>query len=317
MIRTRTHSFTLAPPVAWSIPAAPRPAIDARPPRVIPRHMDDLAQLVVDYTPRFFPAGGAIVERKHDGIRALWIKGQLLTRNGVPIWCSAHLWPQLAELERRLGGAFMIDGEYEEPGGFIGTLRRFNETRYENGPAKGWGKLYIWDAVPLDVWQGQAHGLPLIARKAALRAALAGAGDGLVYVGHRDAHCDGFAASLANEAFAAGHEGVVIKEPLSLHLCGRSRAWQRIKRKLTLDLRVIGYTEGKGDRAGTLANIIVDLEGRAVKVGIGFSERERAELFWFPERIAGRIAEISAMEVSEWGGLRQPSFIRWRDDKES
>jgi DNA ligase-1 len=317
MIRLARHSFTLPPPVAWTIPAAPKPADGTRPPRVIPRHMDDLAQLVVDYTPKFFPAAGAIVERKHDGIRALWINGQLITRNGLPIWCSVHLWPQLADLERRLGGAFMIDGEYVEPGGFIGTLRRFNETRWERAPAKGWGKLHIWDAVPLDVWQGRVHGLPLIDRKATLRAAMAGAGDGLAYVEHSYTICDQFAASLAQEAFTAGHEGIVIKAAASLHQSGRSRAWQRIKRKVTLDLQVIGYGEGKGERAGTLSHIIVDLEGRAVKVAIGFTERERGELWWHPTRIAGRIAEITAMEVCEWGGLRQPRFIRWRDDKES
>ncbi len=312
-----SYRATISPhaPVQFSCPLEPDncPPLAARVGDVGP----ELCQLVTNYTPKRFPPGGAIVERKHDGIRALWRNRQLITRNGLPIWSTAHLWRGLERLEAALGGAHLIDGEYEEPGGFGATCKRFNETRCDGTPNfRGHGRLFLWDAVPIGVWQGQATGEQLERRKVALAAALARVdAPGVALVPGVTVWRAAEIAPLAAAAWARGEEGIVVKNPRSLHYAGRGPAWQRVKRKLTLDLRVIGYGARKDD-PGVLGHIIVDHHGVGVRVAVGWSERERAELWHHPERIAGRVAEIEAMEATDWLNLRHPRFLRWRTDLE-
>jgi len=276
---------------------------------------DNLAQLVVNYDARHFPPRGAIVERKHDGIRALWLGGQLVTRNGVVIWCSAHLWPALARLERALGGPHLIDAEYVEPGGFADTARRFSATMHAGRPMPGHGIAWCFDAVPLGVWRGERPGDALWQRKLRLRDALDDAGEALRYVDDVRVGDGAQALALAAAAYDRGEEGVVIKDPYSTHRAGRSRAWQRLKRSMTVDLRVIGHAPRTND-PDTLGAVICEYAGRAVRVSAGFDDRDRAILYHHPDRLVGRIAEIGAMEATETGSLRSPRFLRWRVDKE-
>src|SRR5687768_11285391 len=42
-----------------------------------------------------------ICEPKHDGIRLLWIGGQMVTRTGEPFHAAEHLRPEFERLERR------------------------------------------------------------------------------------------------------------------------------------------------------------------------------------------------------------------------
>ena len=278
------------------------------------RRFDELCQLVVNYAPAFFPPGGAIVERKHDGIRALWLGGQLVTRGGVPIWSSAHLWPACAALEAVFGEGMMLDGEYVEPGGFEDTARRFNVGMAEGRPVAGHGALHIFDAVPLKVWEGRHDGAPLTSRKLRLAARMPAAETGLLYVPHRVIGSDEQLRTIAEAAYARDEEGVVVKDGRSLHRAGRGRGWQRLKRSTSLDLPVIGHAPLKAD-PDLLGALICGHAGKAVRVAVGFSDRDRAILYHDPDRLIGRVAEIGAMEATENGSLRQARFLRWRDDK--
>ncbi len=272
-----------------------------------------LCQLAVPYDPRFFPAGGAIVERKHDGLRGFWVDGQLLTRNGLPMWMTAHLWPALARLQRAFGRPMVFDGEYVEPGGFAATARRYNLTRGATGPQEGHGTLHLFDAMPETVWRNGERGDRLLERKALLANMMAAAGPlpGLALVPHQRAATPAHVAALAAAAVTAGHEGVVVKDPASLHYAGRGRAWQKIKGKLTLYLAVTGF----GMSGPRLAYVVVDHGGRLNRIAAGFTDRQRLLYGQAPaETVVGRIAEIECMEVADTGLLRQAVFKGWRDD---
>jgi ATP-dependent DNA ligase len=318
---TLSVSFTVAPSREWRIEAPVAPAVPpveaavAPVERVAGKVGPEIVQLAVPYDPRHFPARGAIVERKHDGLRAVWIKGQLLTRNGLPMWNTAHLWPALNALEAAYGEAVVFDGEYVVNDRFGETAKEWNLHRNAGAPVDGRGVLYLFDAIPVPVWEGRDCGWPLIERKAHLRTVFMLAGDpsGLWPVDHWPVASDAAAQRLFNQAAAAGHEGIVIKDPRSLHYAGRGRAWQKLKAGLTLDLQVIGYVPRKDDPA-MLGAIICDYQGRGVKVAAGFDDRTRATIMHHPERIAGRIAEIGCMEIMDSGQLRQAVFKDWRDD---
>ena len=61
---------------------------------------------------------------------------------------------------------------------------------------------------------------------------------------------------VLDDALAAGHEGVVVKDAASLYAAGRrGKAWRKVKPVRTYDLVVLGAEWGHGRRAGTLSNL--------------------------------------------------------------
>lgn len=128
---------------------------------------------------------------------------------------------------------------------------------------------------------------------------------------------------------ASGMEGLIVKDLNGLYVRRRNPAWMKMKAELTADLRVIGAFEGTGQFEGQLGGLIVDYEGKEVRVGSGFSAAQRVE-FWAHfqadlERIEqGRrdecllidcLAEVQYQEVTPDGSLRHPVFVRVRKDK--
>jgi DNA ligase-1 len=64
------------------------------------------------------------------------------------------------------------------------------------------------------------------------------------------------AQRVLDEALAAGHEGVVVKDVASLYAAGRrGKAWRKVKPVLTYDLVVLGAEWGHGRRQGWLSNL--------------------------------------------------------------
>ena len=61
---------------------------------------------------------------------------------------------------------------------------------------------------------------------------------------------------MLDEALAAGHEGVVVKDAASLYAAGRrGKAWRKVKPVRTYDLVVLGAEWGHGRREGWLSNL--------------------------------------------------------------
>lgn len=143
-------------------------------------------------------------------------------------------------------------------------------------------------------------------------------------------------------------EGIVIKDPKALYEKKKSHAWLKLKAEETEDLRIIGVFSGKeGTKYETmLGGAIVDRLGVEVRVGGGWSDAEREEMWKLWEldaailgvspdvgfkgqafgpvslRAAGakhfltRLLEVEFMEVTPDGSLRHPRAIRLRDDKD-
>lgn len=66
----------------------------------------------------------------------------------------------------------------------------------------------------------------------------------------------GVAAEFLGASFAAGHEGVVAKDPASLYMAGaRGSSWLKIKKVHTLDLVILAAEWGSGRRRGWLSNL--------------------------------------------------------------
>jgi DNA ligase-1 len=122
------------------------------------------------------------------------------------------------------------------------------------------------------------------------------------------------------EAIANNEEGVMINICDAPYEFGRTWNLMKVKKMNTLDLQVVDYEEGSGRLAGTLGAIHVRYKnGNIVKVGSGFSDELRRQIWSHEVMIVGKIVEIQYFEetTNADGGisLRFPVFKDFRPDK--
>ena len=95
---------------------------------------------------------------------------------------------------------------------------------------------------------------------------------------------------MLEDALAAGHEGVVVKDATSLYAAGRrGKAWRKVKPVRTYDLVVLGAEWGHGRRKGWLSNLHLGARDRStgdfLMVGKCFKGLTDELLTWQTEAI--------------------------------
>lgn len=125
---------------------------------------------------------------------------------------------------------------------------------------------------------------------------------------------------ILEDEVANGEEGIMINICDAPYEFKRTNSLLKVKKMNTLDLEIIGFEEGEGRLAGTLGAILVRYKnGNVVKVGSGFSDELRKQIWQHPIRYHGAIVEIQYFEetTNADGGisLRFPVFKDFRYDK--
>jgi DNA ligase 1 len=101
------------------------------------------------------------------------------------------------------------------------------------------------------------------------------------------------AERVLEEALAAGHEGIVVKDAASVYAAGRrGKAWRKVKPVRTYDLVVLGAEWGHGRRQGWLSNLHLgardEATGGFVMVGKCFKGLTDELLTWQTEALLER-----------------------------
>lgn len=289
------------------------------------------------------PGEGWIHEPKLDGYRILARiergRATLWSRNGND-WTSRM--PSLARELEALGldGA-VLDGEVcaLDAGGrsdfqlLQNTLGTGRESELVD---------YVFDVLFLGGEDIRA--LPLIERKARLRAALGPAARKPKARVRYTEHVVGRGEEFFAEACKLGLEGMIAKRADRPYRAGRSPEWVKVKCTGRQELVIGGYTAPGGSRTH-LGALLVGVPGKgglvyAGKVGTGFTARSLAELeavlapmqrptppFVDPPRGADArdvtwveprlVAEIEFTEMTRDGRLRHPVFRGLRSDKQA
>jgi len=194
--------------------------------------------------------------------------------------------------------------------------------------------LHAFDLLGFEGWDLRA--LPLVERKRLLRLLLPSAGP-LRYADHLETRGEETYAAAAG----LGLEGLVAKRADSPYVAGRSRDWVKLRLEKVGDFAVVGFTEPKRGRVGVGAlHLAVFDDGRfryAGRVGTGLTDKQlaatRKRLEQRPRKtppFEGRgpleksghvwcepelVVEVRYHEWTEEGLLRQPVFLRFREDK--
>lgn len=109
---------------------------------------------------------------------------------------------------------------------------------------------------------------------------------------------------------ALGGEGLMLRQPGSAYVAGRSTTLLKVKSFLDAEAVVIGHEAGEGRHKGRLGAVMVRLpNGKEFKVGTGFTDKERAA----PPAIGATIT-FRYQELSDGGIPRFPSYLRVRTD---
>jgi len=111
---------------------------------------------------------------------------------------------------------------------------------------------------------------------------------------------------------ALGGEGLMLREPGSAYVVGRSTSLLKVKTFHDTEARVVGHAPGAGKHKGRVGALIVELpNGTRFNVGTGLSDAEREA----PPKL-GAVITFRYQELSDDGVPRFPSYVGERIDVE-
>jgi bifunctional non-homologous end joining protein LigD len=304
---------------------------------------EEAEPMLAETRERPFRKAGWLFELKLDGyrVRAARDGGEahLITRNGHDI---AETFPEIARALAALPyDDVILDGELVVPDdagrpSFQQLQNRARVSRaldVRRAAVETPALLYAFDVLAFAGYD--LRPLPLERRKAVLERIVPPVGP-IKYLEHFAT--DGEA--LYDQVVKLGLEGIVAKKADAPYRSGRSPNWLKIRADRTDDFVVVGFTRPKGSRSGFGA---LDLgayrDGKLVyagRVGSGFTAAQLTDVSAALEQgnrakpaFAGPapqdpghtwveptlVAEVRYKEWTDEGLLRQPVFVRFRDDK--
>src|SRR5690606_21686008 len=172
--------------------------------------------------------------------------------------------------------------------------------------------------------------VPLQARKRLLADLLPAAG----YLRYSE-HVERYGRRVFETARQLGLEGIVAKKADSPYRAGRSNDWIKVRARKTGDFVIVGWVAERGNPNAVGAIAVGEYRAGALcyagRVGSGLNGADRArlkalltgepaaepladdkEIHWIPPRW---VCEVEFREYTGQGHLRQPVFLRLRDDK--
>ena len=294
-------------------------------PGLIPTFDVQLANKYFD-KPEYVEGKEFAITTKIDGGRIIAIK-----ENGsVSFFTRAgQRYEGLVDLEKemlnRIPDNFVLDGEitlldyksYDSKDAYKQAMKITRADGEKHGV-----KMLVFDGMPVEDWKAQCCPLSWSARRKALE--LIFNKDTYVYFELLPVLYQGTDTSkiteLLDAEIARKQEGVMINICDAKYDFKRTNSLLKVKKMNTLDLQIIGFEEGSGRLTGTLGAILVrDKEGNVVKVGSGFTDGLREEIWKNQGKYLDTICEISYFEetTNADGGksLRFPIFKDFRTDK--
>ncbi len=176
--------------------------------------------------------------------------------------------------------------------------------------------LALFDYLPLDEWEDGSPSTPCKDRYATLVYKNPDSRKYLKLVDRHEVSDVQKIYELHDEFVGDGLEGAMVKDPFAPYKFGRGYEVMKVKKFHDADLSIIGLEEGTGRHQDKLGAVQVMYNGVMVKVGSGFSDEEREQVWADKDSFLGRMIEVRYQEVTPDGSLRFPTFVCFRNDRE-
>jgi DNA ligase-1 len=256
---------------------------DAGPPILLAERWDNAADLT-DWW----------MSEKLDGVRAYWDGKQFLSRQGnlyhAPGWFTEGL------PNSPLDGELWIDRKKFQR--TVGIVRRQD-------------KSDLWKEVRFLIFDAPAATGGFEDRLEFLRDALARSATQFArqHAHERCQNLDALRRELARIE-ALGGEGLMLRQPGSQYVAGRSTTLLKVKTFHDAEAVVVGHQAGMGRHKGRMGALLVRLpDGTNFAIGTGFSDREREN----PPTVGAKVT-FRYQELSDAGVPRFPSWVGVRLD---
>ena len=255
------------------------------------------------------------VEPKLDGIRCFAVVrdgvAQLFARSGKLI----------TNFDSTIGKQLLLLGDGCYDGELMGqdfTSLMRQAYRKENVDTSE-TSLQLFDYLPLDEWTSGVTKMSCHDRKEALldKMTLSDMDFNIVSPVERSHIPPDYSEimGLHNDYVAQGYEGAMIKDLNAPYRFGRGYEVMKLKVFHDVDLKIKSLEEGTGKHTGKLGSVTVVFHGVEVRVGSGFSDDSREEIWREPDSFVGRVIEVRYQEVTPDGSLRFPVFVCFRNDR--
>lgn len=252
------------------------------------------------------------IEPKLDGLRMTVVDGVAYTRNGRTIDTVGHILTELAPFMDK----YVFDGEVMSVGDFdtaSGAIRRKsvvdNKAIYYN----------VFDVIDRDEWETRKTA-PLSERKLLMKKVFETKFKHVRAVEFLELPENPTSQQLfdlRDVMIKHGYEGAMLKNMGAPYVFKRSDHLLKLKDFVDADCVCTGEVEeGKGKHKGSLGAIWVEFEGVKSKVGSGFTDAQRDQLWAIRDKLRGKMVEVQYQNKTADGSLRFPVFIKFRPDKE-
>ena len=234
------------------------------------------------------------MSEKLDGVRAFWDGKQFLSRQGnlyhAPDWFIEGL-PQVP-----LDGELWLDRKAFQR--TVSIVRRQDKSEH-------------WKTIRFVIFDAPQASKPFESRIEYLREeSLRWQNKYVEILEHKLCSDLEHLRSELQRVESLGGEGLMLREPASVYVAGRSTTLLKVKTFHDAEAEVIGHEPGKGRHQGRLGALSVRLSnGKIFSVGTGFSDKQRET----PPPI-GALITFRYQELSDAGIPRFPSYVGIRSD---
>jgi len=241
---------------------------------------------------------GWVISEKYDGVRAFWNGKNLISRSGKIFSAPKGFIKDFPPFE--------LDGELWSSRGKLEEIVSIVNTKNISST----NALNRWMSLRYMVFEVPNQNGNLFRRMGVLDEYLKKHKNTSIYpVEQHLIHNKNDVKVFYTRLIQANAEGVVIRNPYTDYYTGRTKKAVKYKPFMDAECTVVSMIKGKGKFQDIMGSLLCDFNGKLIKIGSGFTDKERQMIFK-----VGSLIRFKYYGLSSLGNPKYPVFIDIRNE---